>query len=188
MMFESLSKNKLAYLKSLQQSKFRQKYRKFVVEGYKSVSEFLKYKIFTVESIIFSDNEIQVNTDIPKDKIFHCKSSEMEQISNLVQPTTILAVFDMIDYTFADCLSDKGPILLLDGIQDPGNCGTIIRTADWFGLKSIIRTPQTADFYHPKVVQATMGSLNNIKFSTMVDLDQLTKSRKTIVGDRKSVV
>ncbi|HMP28185.1 MAG TPA: RNA methyltransferase [Saprospiraceae bacterium] len=106
----------------------------------------------------------------------------MEQISNLVQPTTILAVFDMIDYTFADCLSDKGPILLLDGIQDPGNCGTIIRTADWFGLKSIIRTPQTADFYHPKVVQATMGSLNNIKFSTMVDLDQLTKSRKTIVG------
>jgi TrmH family RNA methyltransferase len=152
------------------------------VEGYKSVSEFLKSEKFPLEMVISIDNAIMENHGIPFEKIFLCKESEMKSVSNLVHPSPILAIFEMRDYELNQCMIESKPIFLLDGIQDPGNCGTIIRTADWFGIQSIIRTPKTADFYHPKVVQATMGSLNNIQFCTLHEFEQLQSYNKSFIG------
>ena len=181
-MIETLSKNKFNYIKSLQQSKFRQKYRKFVVEGQKSVADFLKSKKFFPEYLITTENDWDRQNDIRDYAILLCRKEEMAALSNLVTPTPFLAVFDMVDFDLATIISDNNPLIILDGIQDPGNCGTIIRAADWFGFKNILRTTNTADFYHPKVVQASMGSLNNIQFSTLTEVDAL-KGKKVMGMD-----
>lgn len=172
-MTELLSKNKFSYIKSLQQSKFRQKYRKFTVEGQKSVSEFIKHNKFELDCIVITENGEVLENDTINLKIFSCKTDEMRSLSNLVTPTNIIGVFNMKDSTVEEVLKKEDVALLLDGIQDPGNVGTIIRSADWFGIRNVIRSTSSADFYHPKVVQATMGSLNNINFSTIEDISLL---------------
>lgn len=179
---ELLSKNKISYIKSLQQAKFRQIYRKFVVEGYKSVSVFLNSQKFKPELVVYTGIEHKINHESLTGVEYICNEVAMQSISNLVKPTTVLGVFEIIDFELEDLIKDRNPILLLDGIQDPGNCGTIIRTADWFGIKTILRTAQTADFYHPKVVQATMGSLNNIHFATLDDAKVLKDNGKKMIG------
>ncbi len=179
---ELLSKNKISYIKSLQQVKFRQIYRKFVVEGYKSVSVFLNSQKFKPELVVYTGEEHKINHERLKGVEYICNEVAMQSISNLVKPTTVLAVFEITIFELDDLIKDRNPILLLDGIQDPGNCGTIIRTADWFGIKTILRTAQTADFYHPKVVQATMGSLNNIQFATLEDAKVLKDFGKKLIG------
>ena len=112
--------------------------------------------------------------------ILICKQEEMQALSNLVTSTPFLGVFQMTDFSTEDVLNTEKPVLLLDGIQDPGNFGTILRSADWFGVNHVLRTSSSADFYHPKVVQATMGSLNNLVFSTLEDNASL--NGKTLLG------
>jgi TrmH family RNA methyltransferase len=179
-MIESLSKNKFSFIKSLQQPKFRQKYQKFTVEGHKSITEFLNYRKFVLEYIVTTDNEWAAQNDTKNINILICKQEEMKALSNLVTATPLLGVFQMTDYKTEDILKTESPVLLLDGIQDPGNFGTILRSADWFGINHILRTSTSADFYHPKVVQATMGSLNNLIFSTLEDYSNVTG--KTLIG------
>lgn len=106
---------------------------------------------------------------------------EMEQISLLKTPSDILLLLDKKEDDVKVLLNDEIGIVYLDGVQDPGNVGTIIRLADWFGLDAVVRSEDSADFFNPKVVQATMGSMVNVLLATM-PLQTLKSKGKPVYG------
>jgi TrmH family RNA methyltransferase len=158
-----LSKSTISLLKSLQQKKFRIEHSLFLVEGYKSVIDFANsaYQIVT----IYYTNAIDPKLLKLSGKInfSEISLSDLEKISSLKSPQDIIAVVKIPEWSVlnASALKNKFAIAL-DGIQDPGNMGTILRTADWFGIQHIICSADTVDVYNPKVVQATMGSLAHV--------------------------
>ncbi|WP_027067975.1 TrmH family RNA methyltransferase [Maribacter sp. Hel_I_7] len=161
-------KSELKLIKSLQQKKCRNEHGLFVVEGKKTVEEVLNsnmeiYKLFTVDS-----NELETG-DIP---FYSISNKELSQISSLKNPNGYLGVF-YIPKPTDQILSDW--ILVLDGVQDPGNLGTIIRLCDWFGITDIICSTDTVDCYNPKVLQATMGSITRVNVQYK-DLDAFLNS------------
>lgn len=152
-----ISKNQIKYVRSLETKKGRKKEGAFVAEGPKVVGdlqELLKpLRIFATQSWIEAtgcSDAVAVTDD------------ELRKISFLQHPQDVVAVFQMFEHS-ADTI-EKGTLsLALDGVQDPGNLGTIIRIADWFGIERIFCSHDTADVYNPKVVQATMGSIARVK-------------------------
>lgn len=158
-----LSKSQLSFIKSIHHKKFRIQHRFFIVEGYKSIKEFIFSK-YTLSQLFFTPEMASKLANFPQNmKHFEITSSELEKISTLKSPNGMLALFEIpiVDSTEAIKL-DRKFTLVLDCIQDPGNLGTIIRTADWFGIENIICSLDSADCYNPKVVQATMGSLSRV--------------------------
>jgi TrmH family RNA methyltransferase len=154
-----LTKSEVKYIQSLQQKKFRDELGLFVAEGPKLVRELLVSGHFKCQEL-FLTGEMKELTDpaFPDARII--SPGEMERISGLQSPNGVLALFQKsasVEFNPAGKIS-----LLLDDIQDPGNLGTIIRTADWFGIENIIASPATADCYNPKVVQSTMASLGRV--------------------------
>lgn len=158
-----LSKSTISLLKSLQQKKFRTAHGLFLVEGYKSVLDFANsaYQIVTIYHTNAIDPKLlKLSVKINFSEI---SLSELEKISSLRSPQDIIALVKMPAWPVLQTNVLKGKFAIaLDGIQDPGNMGTIIRTADWFGIQHIICSADTVDVYNPKVVQATMGSLANV--------------------------
>ncbi|MCQ2347901.1 MAG: RNA methyltransferase [Paludibacteraceae bacterium] len=142
-----ISKAQIKLVRSLQQKKFRDAYGYFVAEGDKCIDELKKH--FELVLLVNSDNATPV---------------EIAQMSSMRTPQGSIAVFKQIhtSYSISE-RSEQSILLCLDGIQDPGNLGTIIRTADWFGVHDIVCSPETADCYNPKVVQATMGALARVR-------------------------
>ena len=159
-----LSKSQINLLKSLQQKKFRREAGFFLVEGHKSISEFVN-SAYQVEAVY------HINAFDPKvlklsQKINLCGISvtELEKISSLKTPQEVIAQIKIPQWPALQNEQLKGKFsLVLDGIQDPGNLGTIVRIADWFGIGHIICSEDTVDAYNPKVVQACMGSLARVK-------------------------
>lgn len=156
-----LSKKKIKLIKSLKIRKYREKHRLFFAEGEKNVSDLLssdlKIKFLIIEE---GFNYEEINKDV---ELIITDNSGIKSISGLKNPSSIIGVFEIPEYKFN--ISDiKNKIsLFCDGIQDPGNLGSIIRTADWFGIQNIICSSDTADVYNPKVVQATMGAIAGVK-------------------------
>lgn len=150
-----ISNNEIKYLRSLAQKKFRDEYGVFVVEGGKMVAEAVKSG-FGIE------------------KIYHVEdigADAMARISSFSSPSPVLAVVRKPKNirigdaaSLAAALGRKGLFLALDSIRDPGNLGTIIRIADWFGIDGIFATEDTVELFNPKVVQATMGAIFRVKF------------------------
>ena len=157
----ALSKNEIKLIKSLQVKKSRESNRLFVVEGVKLVTELLSQEKFKVESIFYAE---PFGVDLPSN-IHHFKisTSELERISGLVTPNKVLAVVKYPAQASPD-LTKNQLILILDEISDPGNLGTILRTADWFGIHTVIASPTTVDLFNPKVIQASMGAVYRINF------------------------
>jgi TrmH family RNA methyltransferase len=154
-----LSKNTVKYINSLKTNKFRNKYNKFIAEGPKIVGELLRSQ-FDVESV-YAVGQYKSITD--KTEITEISEQELKRISSLKTPNQVLAVVNIPDTkTDSDSLKNK-LVLVLDDINDPGNLGTIIRSADWFGVRHIICSNNTVDVYNPKVIQATMGSFIRVK-------------------------
>ena len=140
---EKITKAQVKLVKSLQQKKFRDELGLFVAEGEKCVSELTK----TFELVhLYREGENATRTEI-------------EQMSGLRTPQGTIAVFKKT----TNPLTTNPLTLCLDGVQDPGNLGTIIRTCDWFGVHDIVCSKDTADCYNPKVVQATMGALARVR-------------------------
>ena len=143
----ALSANKIKFIRSLAQKKFRDEHGLFIAEGEKIVSEALAsgYKV----------REVYRAEEIGRE----C----MERISCLSSPSPVLAVVEKPNFTpdrILENLSGRKPLYLaLDGVKDPGNLGTIIRVADWFGVDAIFASPGTVEVWNPKVVQATMGAI-----------------------------
>ena len=147
---EHLSKNQVKWVRSLQQKKQRDAEGVFVAEGHKCVEELRG--TFELVLMVTPDNATEV---------------EIAQMSNLRNPQGVIGVFrkrpiaSSPDSPLASL--PQGLVLALDGVQDPGNLGTIIRTCDWFGVHDIYCSMDTADCYNPKVVQATMGALARVR-------------------------
>ncbi len=163
------SKSTISFLRSLQQKKFRNEEGLFIVEGPKMVSELLKSDFKVRQLYATSSWMPDQHTSLPLEIV---TEAEMERVSGLQTPNKVLAVVEMPILEGPVNELSKGLHLLLDQIQDPGNLGTIIRIADWFGVTSIICSPDTADVFNPKVIQASMGSVFNMKihYSSLADV------------------
>jgi RNA methyltransferase, TrmH family len=157
-----LIKSKVKYIQSLSHKKFRDEYGVFVIEGPKIVEEFLRLQPALIAEIFGLSSWIEGNSDLlsnlPENKINVIDQSILERISALSAPNMVLAVVRKPEDIIKDYVKNTNA-LLLDGIQDPGNLGTIIRTADWFGIRQIFCSYGCADKYNAKVVQSSMGSL-----------------------------
>lgn len=149
----ALSANKIKFIRSLGQKKFRDEHSLFIAEGEKIVEEALRSG--------YNVKEVYHESEIGKEA--------MQRISNLSSPSPVLAVIEkplsspddvLSSITSASITNGKRPLFLaLDGVKDPGNMGTIIRIADWFGVDAIFASPGSVEVYNPKVVQATMGAI-----------------------------
>ena len=158
-----ISKNQIKYIRQLELKKFRKRENCFVAEGPKVVSDLLrKYQ----PKAIFATCEWCPKDAYDSSVLTLITNEELHRISFLQNPQQVLALFP-IPSNLSPLTSHLSPLnshlcLALDGIQDPGNLGTIIRIADWFGIDTIYCSEDTADAYNPKVVQATMGSLAHV--------------------------
>lgn len=149
-----ISKNQQKYIRQLEQKKYRRRERIFVAEGTKVVGDLLQH----YRSVdIFATAEWQAPAGITPQLV---TDDELRRISFLQHPQQVLALFPLPSSAVQE--SVKGLSLALDGVQDPGNLGTIIRIADWFGISTIICSEDTVDAWNPKVVQATMGSIARV--------------------------
>ena len=174
-----LVKQKAKYIQTLGQKKFREQEGAFIAEGPKLVKELLEenaaaiIEIYAVKDWIVENEKLLAKKDVTE-----VTDGELEKISQLTTPNKVLAIVRQFDND--GDIDVKGRItLVLDGIQDPGNMGSIIRIADWFGIAQIICSNDSADIYNPKVVQATMGSIARVKIF-YTDLEEWLAGQKDI--------
>ena len=154
-----LSKSEIKYIQSLSDKKSRAALKQFIAEGPKVVADLLNEYPREIVCIYATENWLENNQPFLKQvPIRIIEQFELEKISALQTPQKVLAVVKMHQNDFISFEKNKW-LLMLDGIQDPGNMGSILRIADWFGISTIYCTPDTVDIYNPKVVQAAMGSL-----------------------------
>ncbi|MFA6863212.1 MAG: RNA methyltransferase [Dysgonamonadaceae bacterium] len=166
----SLSKNKISYIQSLKQKKYRSQHNTFVAEGSKLIFDLIRNT--PCQLLVISDELKDSVTEVDAEEIIIASNAELKKASHLSTPPDAIAVFyqknhDLTKIDYAQKLN-----LILDEIQDPGNLGTIIRIADWFGIENIFCSLDTVDVYNTKTVQATMGALSrvNVHYANIVDI------------------
>ena len=170
-----LTAHKIKILQSLDQKKFRQKYNLFLVEGNKTIKEIPSsgYRIKEIFSV--NSDSLAVESSL----ITKISPSELKKISFLQHPKDSVAVCELKEERIVE---NNLAQLVLDGIQDPGNLGTIIRLADWFGIPQIICSEDTVDLYNPKVIQASMGSFLRVNLVYQNLENFLHESDAAIIG------
>ena len=156
-----LNKSKINFIRSLEKKKFRDETACFLAEGNKLVADI--YPFFECECLIAKASWLVTQSDIHAKELIVAGENDIERISLLKTPQDVLAVFHQPDYVLDKNAMRNELTLVLDGIQDPGNLGTIIRLADWFGIRRLICSPDTVDVYNPKTVQATMGAIAHVQ-------------------------
>ena len=172
-----ISKNKIKYIRSLELKKNRNKEGKFVAEGFKVVDDLLALQ--PADLIVATQEWLHGKHLADQTEVIEVTEEELKKVSFLQHPQQVLAVFrqdtgcnkqdsnnsqeeaEEKNFGFSK-INTQELSLALDGVQDPGNLGTIIRIADWFGIRNVICSGDTADVYNPKVVQATMGSIAHV--------------------------
>jgi TrmH family RNA methyltransferase len=175
-----LTKSQIREVTELRMKKFRDERRRFVAEGHKLVSDLVESR-FTVAGIYAVTEWIRANRSLPEQKgipVYETTASEMGRISGLCSASPVLAVVE-IPHPCPSPMGEPLPVplpkwggagvgllLALDDIRDPGNLGTIIRIADWFGIGTVLCSENCADTYNPKVIQATMGSIARVSVIT----------------------
>jgi TrmH family RNA methyltransferase len=164
----TLSKAKIKWVQQLAQKKYRKQLGLFVAEGDKMVSELLQ--TMPCEALFYTE---QYSGPQVAQQLFLVSHDELCKLSRLETPQNVLGVFRMPNHAF-DAAALKGQLVLaLDGVQDAGNMGTIIRLADWFGITTLLCSENTVDVYNPKVVQATMGALARVQVHAVSLIDVL---------------
>ncbi len=163
-----LSKNKIHHLTSLQNKKFREQFCEFLLEGDKIVKESLVQKNFRLLEILAVERWVEENTILlGKNKqvdVTIISEKELGRISSLKSPNQVMARLAFSEQVFNLPLAAAGLTIYLDGVQDPGNAGTIIRTAEWFGVKQIVFSPDSVDRFNTKFLQSAMGSIFRVTF------------------------
>ena len=172
-----LSKNKIKYIHSLELKKNRKEEGVFIAEGHKLVGDLLGH--FPCKLIVALPNWLEKNPKVTADEIIEVTPDELSRASLLKTPQDVLAIFEQPHYETSTDVMKHSLCLALDDVQDPGNLGTIIRLADWFGIENIFCSHGTVDVYNPKVIQATMGALARVKLH-YCDLVKLITSVKDI--------
>jgi TrmH family RNA methyltransferase len=154
-----VSKNIIKHIQSLQLKKFRDQYQQLVIEGEKMVLESIQWKPSYIRKI-FHTNEVVFNTSLPDTiEFIEVSEKELSQLSHQKSPNKMIALLDQWEMKSEQ---EFDFYIALDEIQDPGNMGTILRLADWFGVSQLICSKGTVDCFNPKVVQATMGSIARV--------------------------
>lgn len=167
-----LSKNKIKYIRSLNEKKFRNEHNTFVAEGTKLVFDLLAscrcQLIAALPSVLSS------HPNLIAEEIIVAEESELKKASFLKTAPQIIGVFYQPSHKIENINPADQLCLALDGIQDPGNMGAIVRIADWFGIENIICSSGTVDLFNPKTVQATMGAIARVKvfYTHLTDLLQ----------------
>ena len=156
-----LSKNKIKYIRSLELKKNRKEERAFVAEGHKLVGDLLGH--FSCRLLVATRSWMDVHPQVVADEVIEVTQEELTRASLQKTPQDVLAIFEQPDYPMNPEVISQSLCLALDDVQDPGNLGTIIRVADWFGIEHIFCSPGTVDVYNPKTIQATMGALARVK-------------------------
>ena len=168
-------------IKSLHQKKHRQETKKFIVEGAKNVEELLKSD-FQIENIYATKEFTDAHKELlsrPRLRSSIVQADELKALGTLEHNDGALAIVMQKDFKMPTAGSD-GIILALDDIRDPGNLGTLIRIADWYGIKHIVCSPNCVDLYNPKVISATMGSFARVSVS-YAPLPAFLKAQKSKV-------
>lgn len=177
-----LSHNQTKLLSSLGVKKYRQQHHKFIVEGEKMVGELLGQSRIRASAIFGIERWAEANAALLHpflEKFNAVTDVELEKISSLTTPNAVLAIAEIPDEAIDTELPAQDLCFYLDGIQDPGNLGTILRIADWFGLPAVYCSPDTVDVYNSKVVQASMGALFRVK-SWETSLADLLKNQEDL--------
>ena len=156
-----LSKNKIKYIRSLELKKNRKEEQVFVAEGHKLVGDLMGH--FPCRLLVATRTWLDRNPNVRAEEIIEVTPDELTRASLQKTPQEVLAVFDQPVYEMDASVASKELCLALDDVQDPGNLGTIIRLADWFGIEHIFCSQGTVDVYNPKTIQATMGALARVK-------------------------
>lgn len=173
-----LSKNKLKYIRSLKEKKYRSESGTFVAEGNKLVTDLLPY--MRCQLLVATPDFLNNLDTSTVEEVIEVNDSELAQASFLQNPQQVLAVFYQ-PQSDASININGQLVLALDGIQDPGNLGTIVRLTDWYGISHIFCSLDTVDIYNPKVVQATMGALARVKLHYVDLAEFLEKNNKVPV-------
>ena len=165
-----LSKNRIKYIHSLEQKKIRKEENSFLGEGPKLVGDLLGH--FPCRYLAATNEWLSKHPSIVAEEIVEVSAEELSRASLLKTPQQVLAIFEQSNHKIEVERTTKALSLALDDIQDPGNLGTIIRLADWFGIEQIFCSPGTVDVYNPKTIQATMGAIARVKvhYTSLPDL------------------
>ncbi|MBR0453719.1 MAG: RNA methyltransferase [Bacteroidales bacterium] len=156
-----LSKAKIKWIHSLEMKKFRNEYGLFLAEGHKLVGDLLP--LLTCRFLAATPKWLAQHPATKADEICEVSDEELRRASIQQHPQEVLAVFEIPQHQLSIDELNKSLSLALDGVQDPGNLGTIIRIADWFGIENVICSKDTVDAYNPKTIQASMGAIGRVK-------------------------
>lgn len=182
---EALSKARIKFIQSLTHKKFRLKYDKFIVEGLKINTELIREKKDIIEAVYISNPDYQAILEniINPELLCRVTPQQMHQISQMTTPPGVLSVCKLPDPGFMPEQSTGMRIFYLDAIRDPGNLGTILRIADWFGIHFVILSPDCVDIYNSKVLQASMGSALRVKTGEMTKSELLARNETLFICD-----
>jgi TrmH family RNA methyltransferase len=156
-----ITKSQVKYIQSLGHKKFRDADGVFVVEGPKIVMELLQASNLRSRAVYALPGWVGALPDSLRAAVTPVSEPELERLSALATPNQVVGLFEKP--VFPPPVFDRGILLALDGIQDPGNLGTIVRLADWFGIGTIVSSPDSADVFNPKAIQSTMGSIARVQ-------------------------
>lgn len=174
-----ISKNKIKYIHSLELKKNRKQENVFVAEGHKTVGDLLG--VFPCKYIAATQEWWTINADAKSDESDIVTNDELAKASFLKHPQSVLAIFEQPNTNISTSVIKSSLCLALDDIQDPGNLGTIIRLADWFGIEHIFCSIGTVDAYNPKTIQATMGAIARVKLHYVSLTDLISQLEDTPV-------
>ena len=181
MINEKISKNYLKVLTSLNSKKFRQKYQLFIVEGEKIVSELMLNNPQLIKYLIINEDYTGNPIILNKFNIYWADNVQFSKISSMSTPPPILAICDMDEYHKINVEDIFAFHLYLDNVRDPGNIGTIIRTAEWFGIQKIYLSDGSVDLFHPRLIQSSMGSFFRVSCSILPNED-IQKLKRPLIG------
>lgn len=173
----ALSKNRIKYIHSLEQKKNRKADKVFLAEGPKLVGDLLGH--FPCQFLLATSEWLSRDHPLSVTDVTEVSEEELSRASLLKAPQQVLAVFRQPDEEMDVSVINSSLCLALDDVQDPGNLGTIVRLADWFGIEHIFCSSNTVDIYNPKAVQATMGGIARVKIH-YASLPELIRSLKNI--------
>lgn len=172
-----LSKNKIKYIRSLELKKNRKEEKVFVAEGHKLVGDLMG--LFPCRLLAGTAGWFSSHPDCHADEMIEVEQEELSRASLQKTPQEVLAIFEQPVYESDSKVISESLCLALDNVQDPGNLGTIVRLADWFGIEDIFCSAGTVDIFNPKTVQATMGAIARVRVH-YCDLPELISSLKGI--------